>query len=158
MSFARLRDVYNIEAKMLIVGDGPERSYLENLVKKLKLGKQITFSGFVRNPVPYIQKSNFLIMASTSEGLPTAMMQCMSCKVIPITNLVGNISDIIENESTGFTFKNLRVEEISEAMKDALLIDLNELNIMRKRCRNIIIENHSYEAATVKWISLLKSN
>lgn len=158
MSFARLRDTHNIQARMLIVGDGPERIYLENLVKNLKLEKQVFFSGFVKDPVTYIQKSKFLVMASTSEGLPTAMMQCMSCEVIPITNLVGNISDIVENKSTGFTFDNLRIEEISEVMKDALLMDPNELDIIRKKCRNIITENHSYHVARLKWLNLFKNN
>lgn len=157
-SFARLRDLQNREARMLIVGDGPERVYLEKLVKNLKLEKQVFFSGFVKDPAPYIQKSKFLVMASTSEGLPTAMMQCMACEVIPITNLVGNISDIVENKSTGFTFDNLRIEEISEVMKNALLMDPNELGIIRKKCRNIITENHSYNVARLKWLNLFKNN
>lgn len=51
-----------------IVGDGPDREIYENLVKKNKLEKDVTFFGMQQNPYPYIKEADYVILTSDYEG------------------------------------------------------------------------------------------
>ena len=88
-------DPHNSGLKMAITGNGPEKQKLVTLVRQLNIQDSVFFYDFDEDPLNWFQKSRFLVMASTTEGLPTAMMQAMACEVIPITNLTGNIPDIV---------------------------------------------------------------
>lgn len=141
--------------RLVIVGSGPEELKLKNLVSQLNLNHLVTFTGFIENPVILLQQSRFLVMSSVSEGLPTAMMQAMACGVIPVTNLVGNISDLVAANKTGVVHSGQNPEDICEALKNALAIQDTELSIMKQAAREIIVRYHSHEQATKKWANLL---
>lgn len=143
-------------SKFVIVGDGPDSQVLKDYVIKLNLSKDIVFTGFTPNPIEYINSSNFFVMSSVSEGLPTAMMQAMSCKVIPITNLVGNIGDIVKDKQTGFVH-NGTPTAIAIAMQKAIELSDIKRNEIGVAARKSISEKHSYFYAIKKWNELLNN-
>jgi glycosyltransferase involved in cell wall biosynthesis len=140
--------------KMVIVGNGPEEKKLHALVGDLDLEEHVTFTGFISKPLSNLQESRFLVMDSDSEGLPTAMMQAMACKVVPITSLVGNIPDLVSSGKTGFVHQGKNIERISETMKNALQTDNETLAKMKIKCRNLIINKHSYQYAASQWVEV----
>jgi glycosyltransferase involved in cell wall biosynthesis len=142
--------------KLLIVGDGPERSKLEQMVSILGLEEKILFTGFSYRPDKNLQQSRFLVMASESEGLPTAMMQAMASEVIPITNLVGNIPDLVQDGITGFAYKDCDARSIAEAMQRALDTHDTTLNNMKSKCRERIERKHSHNYAMSAWQQLFQ--
>jgi glycosyltransferase involved in cell wall biosynthesis len=147
--------------KMVIVGDGPERDNLTTIMKNLNLNGSVHFTGFADDPLPWLQQSRFIVMASVTEGLPTAMMQAMACEVIPITNLAGNIPDLVADNETGFTFQHISSEEIADTMKRALSADNELLRTMKTKAKEVIIKHHSHESAKIQWneiFSLLTAN
>jgi glycosyltransferase involved in cell wall biosynthesis len=134
----------------VIVGDGPERDYLGALVKKLNLESNIIFKGFISNPKTILLQSKFIVMSSKTEGLPTAMMQAMSCQLIPITNIVGNIGDLVEDNKTGIVHDG-SVFDLSKKMKQALILDEYQTTVLRKNAREKIEKHHSYDYAYTQW-------
>ena len=137
--------------KMVIVGNGPEETQLHALVEDLGLKEHVTFTGFTSTPLGYLQKSRFLLMDSDSEGLPTAMMQAMACEVVPVTSLVGNISDLVSCGKTGFVHQGKNTQSISETMKKALQTDHETMVKIKIKCRNLIINKHSHQNAALRW-------
>jgi len=140
--------------RMVIVGAGPEENNLKNLVASLHLEEEVLFTGFIHDPLTILQQSKFLVMASRSEGLPTAMMQAMACGVITITNIVGNISDLILDSETGFVHKATEIN-IFKKMNVALNLKETMLIKIRNNARKLIIENHSYFSARKRWENIL---
>ena len=65
------------KARLLIVGDGVERKNLEKLTNTLGIGDNVYFAGLQSNPYPYIAQSRALVLASTSEGFPTVIVEAM---------------------------------------------------------------------------------
>ena len=102
----RVIDTWNLlenhyqDWKLTIVGDGPDRSNLENHVKALNL-KHVYFEGF-QNPVPYYRRASILMLTSDFEGFPLVLAEAMSCGVVPVVyNSYAAVKDIIDNEVDG---------------------------------------------------------
>ena len=74
-AFARLRS--KIPARLLILGEGAQRSELEALVGELSLQDDVELAGFVTNPYPVMRKSSVFALSSRVEGLPTVMVEAM---------------------------------------------------------------------------------
>lgn len=75
-AFARLRKSKG--ARLLILGEGPERPRLENLVRELGLEQDAALPGFVENPYPYMRQAAVLALSSRWEALPTVLIEAMA--------------------------------------------------------------------------------
>jgi glycosyltransferase involved in cell wall biosynthesis len=148
--------INNISPSMVVVGDGPERNNLENLAKKLNIEDKVSFVGFQDDVKTWLNKARIFIMASVSEGMPTALMQAMACELICISSKVGNISDLIKHEKNGYLFESKNEEELSKLM----LKSYSNVNLSIKlgvQARKDIILNHSYSSAIKKWNTLIEN-
>jgi len=61
-----------------ILGDGPERSNLVELVDELELSEQVHFLGFVNNPYQVIKNADLFVLCSHLEGFPNALIEAMA--------------------------------------------------------------------------------
>ena len=95
----RKQDLY-----LLIGGDGPERSRLEQLAKKQNI-QNIRFTGTIKNAARFHQICNIYILASIREGLSITLQEAMACSCTPIAvNTVG-CPEIIKNNVNGLLYK-----------------------------------------------------
>ena len=85
-SIAYIRNKYSIEYKLLIVGEGRDRTTLESLVYQNKLENQIYFIGNQINPYPYIKHSNLLVLSTKFEGLPTVLLEALLLNKLAISS------------------------------------------------------------------------
>ncbi len=75
-AIARLRA--RCRARLLILGEGPERHALQSLVTELGLGDFVALPGGNTNPYPYIAHAQVLVLSSRWEGLPVVMIEAMA--------------------------------------------------------------------------------
>ena len=68
-------------AKLLIFGKGDLKDYLEELIKQMKLSKNVFLMGYIIGPYEYVKKSNLFVFSSLFEGLGNAMMEALKCGV-----------------------------------------------------------------------------
>jgi glycosyltransferase involved in cell wall biosynthesis len=66
-------------ARLLILGEGEERSRLEALVRQRRLQLAVSLPGFVDNPLPYMARAKVFVLSSDYEGLPGALIQALAC-------------------------------------------------------------------------------
>ena len=80
--------------KLLILGDGAEKSKLQQLAADLGLGERIVLRGFVSNPFVYFKKAETCVVSSIREGFPNVLLQMMALngKVVS-TRCAGGIGD-----------------------------------------------------------------
>ncbi|MCZ6872143.1 MAG: glycosyltransferase, partial [bacterium] len=76
-AFARLRR--SQPARLLILGEGPERPALETLVRELGLEQDVRLPGFVDNPYAYMARASAFVLSSLWEGLPTVLVEALFC-------------------------------------------------------------------------------
>jgi glycosyltransferase involved in cell wall biosynthesis len=87
--------------RLSIYGEGPARSSLEWLARRLGLSKRVRFAGFAK-PEEIWAENHVLLMPSRYEGLPLVMVEAMLCsRPIVATNIAGH-AEIVEEGVTGF--------------------------------------------------------
>ena len=91
--------------KLLIAGDGPHRKTLEVLTKKLELGNNIEFRGYVNvdEKLRLIATSNALLFPSLCEGFGLVILEAFSQERPVLVSNIRPMSDIVTHEKNGYT-------------------------------------------------------
>jgi len=107
--------------KLLILGEGDERSYLESLAVKEGVSQHVSMPGFVSNPYAYIKRSSLYVLSSNFEGFPVILLEVMACGVpIISTTCTSGPSEILENGVTGILVNVGNVGELSGSICNLL--------------------------------------
>jgi len=106
----------NLPFKVFIVGEGKLKKTLIELVKNLKLEKNIEFLG-ARTDIPYLlSNSDIFVLSSKWEGFPLVILEAMASKLPIISTDVGSIGEIIENGKEGILIPKESPEKLADAI------------------------------------------
>jgi N-acetyl-alpha-D-glucosaminyl L-malate synthase BshA len=94
-----------IPSKLLMVGDGPERVYCEQLCRDLEICDNVRFLGKQDAVEEILSVADLFIMPSESESFGLAALEAMACKVPVITSDAGGLPELNINGITGFMDK-----------------------------------------------------
>ncbi|MBF0358977.1 MAG: glycosyltransferase family 4 protein [Magnetococcales bacterium] len=104
--------------RLVIVGDGPRREYLHDMVVELGLEERVLFTGNQEDTVTWFQALDIFVLASyANEGIPQALMQAMACGLPVIGGDVGGIPETIDDRKTGFLFPPQNVPALVSALQ-----------------------------------------
>ena len=108
-------------ARLMILGEGPERGRLEALVEELELADDVSLPGATPNPYAYMARSTAFILSSRWEGLPTVLIEAMSCGAPVIaTDCPSGPQEILAGGRYGTLVPVGDVAALAEAMEAAL--------------------------------------
>lgn len=106
-------------SRLVIVGEGPERNSLENLIKNLSLSDKVFLIG-QRDDVPdLMQSANLMVLPSLKEAFGLVLIEAMHAGLPIIASQVGGIPEIIMDQKNGIL--------IEPANKNSLVKALNKL-------------------------------
>lgn len=89
------------EAHLVIVGDGPMRAVLEEMVDRNQLRPRVIFAGNQTDVVPWLQALDvFALPSYANEGVPQALVQAMLAGLPCVTTSIGGIPEIAIHEKT----------------------------------------------------------
>lgn len=112
-----------LPARLLILGEGPDRPELEALVRQLGLEDDVVMPGFVDNPFKYMRRAAVFVLSSKWEGLPTVLIEAMACGCpVVSTDCPSGPVEILENGKWG----RLVPVGDTEALADAIIKALEE--------------------------------
>jgi len=119
-AFAAVRKVR--PARLVLLGEGPDRPQLEALVRELGLQQDVQLPGFVANPYAYMRQSGVFVLASKYEGLPGVLIEALASGAqVVSTDCPSGPREILHDG----TFGRLVPVGDSRAMSDAILDSLN---------------------------------
>jgi glycosyltransferase involved in cell wall biosynthesis len=119
-AFSMLADV---QARLLIVGDGPQRQNLKDQVIALGLGDRVVMPGNQKDVLPWLQSMDVFVLPSyANEGVPQAIMQAMSCGLPVITTSAGSITEAVQHEKTGIVIETQNVDALHAAIRRLLAV------------------------------------
>lgn len=97
------------DTKLLLVGDGPEREELEEMVRHLNLQKNILFAGEIKHDELFklgiFKMARAFVSCSTSEVQPMSMIEALFYGLPIITSLSQGMVDLVENGKSGYLVK-----------------------------------------------------
>lgn len=130
--FARV--VAATPARLVLVGDGPERSSAEWLARDLNIHEKIHFLGKQERVNELLPLADLLLMPSELESFGLAALEAMACNVPSIATRVGGVAELIDDGVTGLLYK---VGDVDAMAKGALslLEDRDRLDAMREAGR-----------------------
>jgi len=110
-----LEPLSQIRSKLLIIGDGPLRSKLEDYVDELNVRDKVIFLGFKNNVSDFLSILDLFVLASRDEGIPISLLEAMRASIPVVCTKVGGIPEIIEDKITGLLVEPDDSKGMSEA-------------------------------------------
>lgn len=99
-AFARIRAQRPV--RLLILGEGRERSQLEALTRQLGIAGDVSLPGFVLNPYAYMARASVFVLSSAYEGLPTVLIEALACGCpVVSTNCPSGPAEILQGGQYG---------------------------------------------------------
>ena len=118
-AFAQLKQQH--PARLMILGEGSERSKLEDLVQKLGIAKDVAFPGFVANPYAYIARAAVLVLSSAWEGFGNVIVEALAAGTpVVSTDCESGPAEILENGQYGKLVSVGDVEGMAQAIAQTL--------------------------------------
>lgn len=117
-------------ALFIIVGDGPDKDYYQNLVKELRVHNNVIMPGFVNNTEFYYRIFDVFVFPTVwdLEGFGLVIPEAMKYKIPVIGSNIGPVPEIIDEGINGIIVKQKNEEEIANAV---VMLGLDEN--LRKR-------------------------
>jgi L-malate glycosyltransferase len=110
-------------SKLLLVGDGPERKSMEDLVRKLHVHDDVRFLGKQEQIEEILLVSDLFILPSEYESFGLAAMEAMAANVPVISSDAGGLPEININGETGYTAAVGDVQTMSDCAINLLVND-----------------------------------
>src|SRR5438445_798284 len=125
-----------IPSKLLLIGDGPDRSVAEWLAVQKGIHQDVLFLGKQDQIQEKVAVADLMVMPSELESFGLAALEAMACEVVPIATRVGGVPEVIEHGKSGFLAD---VGDVATMARYAveLLSDKNLLQEMAKASRAV---------------------
>lgn len=108
-------------AKLVIVGDGPDKQKLIWLVKNLNLERDVIFIGFIENPIQYMKGFDLMVLPSLHEAFGMVILEALYVGIPAIGSKVGGIPELLKYDELLFEPKN--VDELASKILNLLQSD-----------------------------------
>jgi len=138
-------------ARLLMVGDGSERTNVIHRARSLGVYDQCAFVGKQPRIVDYLCAADVLLLPSEQESFGLAALEAMACEVPVIASRVGGVPEVVDDGETGFLSE---VGDVDKMADDAvrLLTDAKLRREMGKRARESAITRYSTDKIIPQYI------
>ena len=121
------RELANREWVLLIAGEGPEKTKLQEMARQKGVGEKIRFLGQVSPPevASLLSRTDILVQASEREGRPNAVLEAMAAGIPVVASDIDGISELIDHGINGLLFPSGNANRLAEQL--GLLFDSCQL-------------------------------
>jgi N-acetyl-alpha-D-glucosaminyl L-malate synthase BshA len=128
--FDRIRK--KIPSKLILIGDGPERSNIEKLCRELNTCNDIHSVGKIIDPKELLCIGDLFILPSETESFGLAALEAMAMKIPVISSNTGGLPEVNLHGETGYLSEVGNVDEMAENAI-SILADENKLNLFKQQ-------------------------
>lgn len=141
-------------ARLLLVGDGIRRAWVEGLAKERNLGDAVLFTGF-RSDVPDLLRAMdcFVLASTRTEGVPQSLLQAFAAGVPAVASDIGGIPEVIADGETGILVKPDDPAALASAIETVLGNPASAATRARA-ARKLVEDRFSHVAAVTRLLAL----
>jgi glycosyltransferase involved in cell wall biosynthesis len=159
---AKLRDK-GVKFRFEIIGDGPERKALEQLVGQLRLDDHIKLLGARANDqlLPFLSQASVFLMPcrishkGDRDGIPVAMMEAMACEIPIVSTKISGIPELVKDGITGYLVPEKDVDSVARVLEE-LLGDTSKIERFGKEGRQHVLDNFCITKTAAKLRKLIE--
>ncbi len=140
-------------AVLVLVGDGPERGALEQLVAELGLSERVRFAGARSDVARLLPLFDVFALSSKTEGISVALLEAMACGLPVVATRTGGNPEVVTEGQTGRLVPVGAPEELGQALAD-LLPDAQTRQSYGRRARQRVEQHFSLERMVRDYESL----
>jgi glycosyltransferase involved in cell wall biosynthesis len=115
--FARLRR-HGGDADLVLVGDGPLRSELEDEARRLKIADRTHFVGYREDVGPLYATLDAVALTSANEGTPVTLIEALAAGVPAVATDVGGVGDVVRDGVGGFLVRPGDPDALARRLED----------------------------------------
>lgn len=112
-----------VKSKLLLVGDGPDRSSAEQLARELGIVEDVKFLGKQVEIIPLLSIADLFLIPSQSESFGLSALEAMACEVPVVASSVGGLPELVIHGTTGFISE---IGDVERMAKYAIELFANE--------------------------------
>ena len=144
----------NSGVRFRIVGDGPLRKEVEKVLEHKEMS-HVEFSGWLSNNgvIDFLNDIRLMLLPSTGEGVPNAILEAMACGTPVLATAVGGIPDLITHNETGFILPDTKASTIANLVIEALKNP--DLPAISRRGQIYIENKFSLDASISRWCRVI---
>jgi glycosyltransferase involved in cell wall biosynthesis len=143
-ALAGLRDKYHQTPRLIVLGDGPERTHIEAAIGSLGLSGQVILPGWAPSE-PYYGIAGVAVLSSVTEGSPNALLEAIGAGVPVVATAVGGIPEIVADGESALLVPAGDAARMAEALHSVLTSpELSQR--LAARGREIAATRHSPQA------------
>jgi len=105
-----------IEAKFIIIGDGPLRQELISYAQEMELGEHVIFLGFRQDVADLLPQLDVFLFTSQQEGMGSVILEAMAANIPVVSTRVGGIPELISDGDTGILAAPSDVRGLGQAV------------------------------------------
>ena len=143
--FALVRE--KIPAKLVLMGDGPDRGAAEYIVRKKRLSKDVFFLGKQDRVQEKLGLADLFLLPSDSESFGLAALEAMACEVPVVATDVGGLPEVVTHGVDGYLFEprdvatgaKYALDILTRPDRGRMMGEMARANARRKYCSNDII-------------------
>lgn len=149
-----LRAVAQVDGvRVVILGEGDERTPLETLALQLGIGDRVQLPGWVEQPRSYLPDFDVVVMPSRSEGFPLAVIEAMLAARPVIATRVGSMPEAVINNHTGLLIEKNDVSGLVNALR-YLQHNPLERDRLGKQAKELALAHFTVESMTTAYEQL----
>jgi glycosyltransferase involved in cell wall biosynthesis len=153
-AFAELHAKHrDVRAKLVIVGEGPERPAIEAAIRAHGLEDDVCLTGQLRDVTHYYAAADIFVLPSHTEGSPYVLLEAMAAGVPIAATAVGGVPEIVTNEETALLVPPANIESlcaaISRILHDAELSKRLAANASTLVSRRYSLESYVHSVLTI---------
>ena len=141
-------------ARLLLVGDGIRRPWVEGLAKDRGLGEAVVFTGFRADVPELLRAMDCFVLASTrTEGVPQSLLQAFAAGVPVVASAIGGIPEVVKDGETGILVPPEDAAALARAI-ESVLSDGPGAAARAREARRLVEERFSHGAAVSRLLAL----
>jgi N-acetyl-alpha-D-glucosaminyl L-malate synthase BshA len=139
------RIIKEIPAKLLLIGDGPERSHIEKVCREHNTCDWVTFLGKQEAIEEILSIGDLFVLPSESESFGLAALEAMACEVPVISTNTGGIPEVNVHGITGFLSN---VGDVDSMAQHAITL-LKDPEMLKTFRKNALLQAHNFDLKTI---------
>jgi N-acetyl-alpha-D-glucosaminyl L-malate synthase BshA len=147
--------IKEVPAKLILVGDGPDRSECERLTRELNLYDHVKFLGKQDGLAEILNSADLFLIPSQSESFGLAALEAMSCGIPVISSSVGGLPELIRHNETGFIAEIGDIDRMAKYSID-LLTNSKKYKLFSENARKRAVENFDKSIILPQYINHYK--